>query len=139
PGHADCHHPGPDRRVDPREAGAYRLDPPVGALLTAAVVAGREVERLAGGGHDVAGIRIVGHQLDALGAHIQSYEQAHLPVPRKLALPKKPYAFPCSANIGTPGARADPARRRVATVHTCRANALLHCATAWRAEMAPGS
>src|SRR5690606_36341969 len=61
----------------------HRLHPPVGALLAAAVLARGQVQRLARRSHDLARVGIVGHQLHALGAHIQSYEQPHLLIPEK--------------------------------------------------------
>src|SRR5690606_31820433 len=58
------------------------------ALLAAAIVASRQVERLSSGGHDASRPRVVDHELHALRAHIQPSKQPHRMIPRKLALPQ---------------------------------------------------
>src|SRR5690606_40266028 len=59
--------------------------------------------------HDLARVGIVGHQLHALGAHIQSYEQPHLLIPeKKLALPKIVCAIPDGTNARSPGRSFGP-------------------------------
>ncbi len=87
--HAYRRHARARRRLHLREARADCLDPPFGFLLTAAVVAGDEFERLPMHGHDAARRGIVGDELDTLRADIESDEQAQASPPgaTMLALP----------------------------------------------------
>ena len=71
----------PLRQVQPGKARADRVDPPFGSLFAAAVVVGDQLQRMAMAGDDLARLRVIGDQLDALGAYIESEEQAHASLP----------------------------------------------------------
>src|SRR5688500_16704720 len=77
PGYADRQDLRALRGLESGETRADRIDPPLGALLAAPVVRGDQFQRMAMGSDDLARLRIVGEQLDALGPDIQSDEQAH--------------------------------------------------------------
>jgi hypothetical protein len=75
--YADAGHPCAQRRIEPGEAGADRVDPPFRALLAATRVIGDQVDGLPLDGQHAAHGRIVGDQLDALRADIDANDKAH--------------------------------------------------------------
>ena len=77
-----------DAGIDRMEAGAHRSDPRGRLLLAAAVLTADQIQRRTGIGDHPARIGVVDHQLDALGARIESGDDGHgiTARPEKLAL-----------------------------------------------------
>ena len=77
-----------DADVDGVEALAHRSDPRGRLLLAAAVLTADQIQRRTGIGDHPARIGVVDHQLDALGARIESGDDGHgiTARPEKLAL-----------------------------------------------------
>ncbi len=59
------------------EAGDDAIDPPLRLLLAGAIVVADQLHRPGDRGHHLAQRRVIGQQLDALGADIQPCIQTH--------------------------------------------------------------